>query len=229
MALCSAQLTVVQSAPATITTGADLRVDITITNTGTSSEEVLVEQGVGYEPIEPKPHFVDIPGYVTPKHYYWEATIGPGETKVFYFIERLTGGRGHYYIPAATAYVLDGGEYKSNTLSIKITCNANGVCEIYDAEDYRLCPEDCPSGGTDFYCDEMPDGICDPDCIGKVESVDPDCTGNETAPHAPTSSVPVQMAPKPPEDPGFPWFLAIGAVLVVLVAIGAYAFAMKKR
>ncbi len=31
-------------------------------------------------------------------------------------------------------------------------------------ESYRNCPQDCPSGSSDYYCDGLKDGICDPDC-----------------------------------------------------------------
>ncbi|PIU29620.1 hypothetical protein COT07_04995 [Candidatus Woesearchaeota archaeon CG07_land_8_20_14_0_80_44_23] len=34
------------------------------------------------------------------------------------------------------------------------------------------CPQDCPSGGKDGYCDGVKDGICDPDC---QKNQDPDC------------------------------------------------------
>ena len=49
------------------------------------------------------------------------------------------------------------------------TCN-NAVCE--PSESYETCPEDCPSGGKDDYCDGNRDHICDPDC---TEEADPDC------------------------------------------------------
>jgi len=31
-------------------------------------------------------------------------------------------------------------------------------------ENYQTCPQDCPSGGKDSYCDAQSDGRCDPDC-----------------------------------------------------------------
>ena len=39
----------------------------------------------------------------------------------------------------------------------------DGVCQ--DHESYGRCPEDCPSGEKDGYCDKLSDGKCDPDCI----------------------------------------------------------------
>jgi putative hemolysin len=41
-------------------------------------------------------------------------------------------------------------------------------------ESFNSCPEDCPSGGEDWYCDGVADGKCDPDCE-KINEKDPDC------------------------------------------------------
>lgn len=42
-------------------------------------------------------------------------------------------------------------------------------------ENYKKCPEDCPSGGIDAYCDGVKDGICDFDCSSEEEDID--CKG----------------------------------------------------
>ncbi|MEA3254932.1 MAG: DUF333 domain-containing protein [Candidatus Altiarchaeota archaeon] len=42
----------------------------------------------------------------------------------------------------------------------------NSVCEYSRGENQLTCPEDCPSGGKDDYCDRVGDGVCDPDCGG---------------------------------------------------------------
>lgn len=55
-------------------------------------------------------------------------------------------------------------------LSFDETVCGDGTCGL--PEDYETCPEDCPSGGWDAYCDGIKDGICDPDC---EEGADPDC------------------------------------------------------
>jgi putative hemolysin len=47
----------------------------------------------------------------------------------------------------------------------------DGVCVM--GETPETCPQDCPSGAEDYYCDGIADGICDPDCkFGE----DPDCS-----------------------------------------------------
>jgi len=64
----------------------------------------------------------------------------------------------------------------SQTVNQTITPNAsasgcgNGICD--STETYLSCPQDCPSGGKDGYCDGVKDGICDPDC---QKNQDPDC------------------------------------------------------
>ena len=55
-------------------------------------------------------------------------------------------------------------------LTFDATECGDGTCGL--PENYETCPEDCPSGGWDAYCDGVSDGICDPDC---EEGADPDC------------------------------------------------------
>jgi len=60
---------------------------------------------------------------------------------------------------------------KKTTTTIQL-CNKNKKCEPSLGENYKTCPQDCPSGSKDNYCDKVPDGICDPDC---TENEDSDC------------------------------------------------------
>ncbi len=60
-----------------------------------------------------------------------------------------------------------------NEADIKIesvTCDNNRICG--KGENYKNCPQDCPSGSKDGYCDKVSDGICDPDCASHK---DKDC------------------------------------------------------
>ena len=73
-------------------------------------------------------------------------------------------------------------------------------------ENFSTCPEDCPSGGWDAYCDGVEDGICDPDCLPED---DPDCKT-------------------------FPWALVggiIGGLLAILAAaaIAVYFFVFHRK
>jgi putative hemolysin len=47
-------------------------------------------------------------------------------------------------------------------LSFEETICGDGSCGV--PENYKTCPEDCPSGGWDEYCDGVKDGRVDPDC-----------------------------------------------------------------
>lgn len=49
------------------------------------------------------------------------------------------------------------------------TCG-DAVCQKH--ENYNNCPQDCPSGMKDNYCDKIKDNKCDPDCS---EKEDADC------------------------------------------------------
>ena len=43
----------------------------------------------------------------------------------------------------------------------------DGVCDAN--ENFKNCPDDCPSGGKDNYCDGVKDGKCDPDCSAEED------------------------------------------------------------
>lgn len=68
--------------------------------------------------------------------------------------------------------VKDGEEIEVTTLmnlSFDESLCGDGICML---ETYYGCPEDCPSGYGDGYCDKVDDGRCDPDC---VRGGDSDC------------------------------------------------------
>jgi len=50
----------------------------------------------------------------------------------------------------------------STTTIRKVFNCGNSVCD--SMENHKNCPQDCPSGSEDGYCDWIEDGICDPDC-----------------------------------------------------------------
>jgi hypothetical protein len=61
----------------------------------------------------------------------------------------------------------------TTTSNIQKTVCGNNICEVRLRENYGNCPKDCPSGQIDKYCDGIPDGICDSDCV--LPEQDPDC------------------------------------------------------
>ncbi|MFC2174755.1 hypothetical protein ACFLQ2_02685 [archaeon] len=179
LGLCSAQLVVTQSAPATATTGEAITVDIVVENVGNEIVDVVLEQMVGYTPLEPEPQDLGIEGFVTPLYYQWEFTLAPGDNSKVFFRERLDHAYNSYVVGSAVAYV--GGEtYESNSIRIEISCNANGVCEFEEGEQAINCPQDCAGGSEDFLCLPVEDGVCDPDCAKTTEGWDPDCTEEDS-------------------------------------------------
>ncbi|MEA3255225.1 MAG: hypothetical protein U9Q22_05275 [Candidatus Altiarchaeota archaeon] len=84
-----------------------------------------------------------------------------------------------YFRNAKTIRVYDPHDFPK--LSVDVSrfaklCN-DSICEPH--ENYQNCPQDCPSGGEDDYCDKVDDGICDPDCSPQE---DLDCVPSTTAP-----------------------------------------------
>lgn len=55
----------------------------------------------------------------------------------------------------------------TTTTTTKASCG-DDTCD--SGENYLNCKEDCPSGGSDLYCDRVPDGICDPDCSSEEDA-----------------------------------------------------------
>jgi hypothetical protein len=112
----------------------------------------------------------DCAAFVPPKapYYKWEFFINPNsEMTVSYRVKPLGIGTIEISPTVATTSI---GEFLSNSLTIKVKCNGNRICERN--ENYANCPEDCKSGLKDGYCDRVKDGACDPDC---AQGLDPDC------------------------------------------------------
>lgn len=78
------------------------------------------------------------------------------------------------------------------------TCK-NSVCD--PQESYETCPEDCPSGGSDDYCDERDDNWCDPDC---PKEADPDCRTEVTAQKQPEEVIRGEIAREETEENAVP-------------------------
>lgn len=104
----------------------------------------------------------------TSPRYEWSFSLGANEKKkIQYRVKPLNLG---VIKISPTIAETRKGKFYSNLLTIKVKCDANGLCE--GKENYGNCPEDCNSGGKDDYCDRVLDGICDPDCR---KEADPDC------------------------------------------------------
>jgi putative hemolysin len=69
----------------------------------------------------------------------------------------------------------DGTEVEvTELMGLRFTEHYCGDGSCHFSEFYATCPEDCPSGQQDDFCDEVIDGTCDPDCS---EDSDADCEG----------------------------------------------------
>jgi len=125
----------------------------------------------------------DCAAFLAPLYYGWTFPLKPDSRKTITY--RINATQiGKFTIPPTKVTVwlcpfssvkLEGaniGEFYSNSITIEVKCNGNGICEIDKGEYYKNCPEDCKSGGEDDYCDRIKDGKCDPDC--RPED-DPDC------------------------------------------------------
>ncbi|MEM2121941.1 MAG: DUF333 domain-containing protein [Candidatus Woesearchaeota archaeon] len=92
----------------------------------------------------------------------------------------------------------------------------NKICD--SQESYKNCPEDCPSGSKDGYCDKVKDGVCDIDC---KQGEDPDCPKNEN------------IAPKGVEKQennlNIWFFISLIFVLLVLVLVLIAIFKRKPK
>ena len=77
------------------------------------------------------------------------------------------------YIPynenTARIEMYNSGNSKIMDIDVSSFANTCGdkICQEY--ESYESCPQDCPSGGRDGFCDGISDAICDPDCTGKTD------------------------------------------------------------
>jgi putative hemolysin len=80
----------------------------------------------------------------------------------------------------------------------------DGICVI--GENYNNCPEDCPSGSYDGYCDRVKDGKCDPDC---EVSADQDCLMLTTT----TTTLPVEKPPRPI----YIYLIFVGVIVAIII------------
>ncbi|MEM0330913.1 MAG: PGF-CTERM sorting domain-containing protein [Archaeoglobaceae archaeon] len=158
-----------------------VEIKLRITNGENSEMKVFVTEfhvaGLEYpDPIEVK--FVKYQAFKLP-YYGWSLSVPAKSSKEIV-----------YHIKA------------SIPTTIKILCNANGVCE--KGESYANCPEDCETGIADDNCDGVKDDKVDPDC---APGFDPDST-------MVTPTVTPTATPKA-FIPGFESIFAITALIAV--------------
>ncbi len=101
-----------------------------------------------------------------------------------------------------------------------VMCNNNGVCQAERGENFLSCAADCPSGGSDEFCDEIFDARCDPDCQaqGRPEK-DTDCTCGNGACDGREDSYTCEADCGKQGNP-FMKYMIGGIVLLLLVLVG---------
>jgi len=104
-------------------------------------------------------------------------------------------------------------------LSFDETTCGDGTCGM--PEDYTNCPQDCPSGSEDGYCDGIHEGICDFDCS---PAKDPDCIGTEKG----YSETPTPETPTLSQPWESPLIWGTG-IIVLIIIIGLMVYLMIRR
>jgi len=104
--------------------------------------------------------------------YIWEREVelDPKEEVSYEFKIKINKLIGNEVILLPATFETDSLVFSSGKVEVRVTKCGDGICGA--GENYLTCPQDCPSGGEDNYCDGVRDGICDPDCM---ENEDVDC------------------------------------------------------
>ena len=106
------------------------------------------------------------------------------------------------------------------------TCG-NSICEGH--ESYESCTKDCSSGGQDDFCDEIKDGVCDPDCSVKT---DVDCesigaNGNASIIAKPSEKEIIEEAEEAKEKSNYLLWILLISVAVILILL--FLFVKRKK
>jgi len=122
----------------------------------------------------------EVSGGTKPYSYTWSSDEGVLGNKDEFILSNLSKPAGEWKTINLKVYDANG-DYDSESVMIGFyqVCNKDGVCytnaHTKAGEDYLNCPQDCPSGSPDGYCDKVKDARCDPDCKWLE---DPDCVCN---------------------------------------------------
>lgn len=118
----------------------------------------------------------------------------------------------------------------SKIMDIDISSYANtcGNARCEDYESYESCTKDCKSGSMDDFCDELKDGICDPDCSVKT---DVDCTEkdertNQTIAATPQRERQIEPEAEIREKPNYLIWILLALAIVILILLFLF---IKKR
>lgn len=139
-----------------------------------------------------------------------------------------------YYKEAEEVVIFKNGEriFGYDVGSFADVCG-DGSCQFH--ESYENCPEDCPSGLRDDFCDMKADNKCDPDCSLEM---DPDCEEEfvvETKEPEKESEIeeelreePVKAERKVKEDKISLMYYIIPSLFVILIVVGLSVLSRNK-
>jgi hypothetical protein len=190
---------------ANATPGTELAIGLKISNHGVEHVNVHVYEDLqlGLEYLDTNELGYHIYEGLKIPYYTWKISLDPGSTKTLTYrvIPKDVG-----LITFPSAIVIDefGNQVESNTTDLMITCKPNGSCNL--GENTIFCPQDCPSGSADGFCDGIQDKRIDPDC---QSGFDPDRP-------KPTQITPTQTTP-------LNSFIGAAAVL------GAFTILLRKK
>ncbi len=93
-------------------------------------------------------------------YYDWCLEIPASSTESVTFTAAPTSVGYYSFMP--TSVFAGGLSYTASSPPFKVVCAPDGICG--EGENCLFCPEDCPTGTKDGFCDLAADGINDPDC-----------------------------------------------------------------
>lgn len=215
----AAQVSLERSLPDEVFEGSPLVVRINISNSGTVSEDIAVEERVFMpaEYVEPKAPKVKMWGGLSVEYLEWNLSVGPGSSETLSYILRPTSP-GLFGFPPTI--VRGKGISYGESGQVLVRCVPDGKCD--PGENVMNC-EDCTTGIADGNCDYKEDDRCDPDC---EEGYDPDC---ETAskPASDTGITPT-TPPKAGEN-NTVYLIALIVIIVILLLALALVKVRRKK
>ena len=159
--------------PAEVSTGQIINIEIKVTNDLTSTaifklKEQLPNNVKFISPAEPDGYS----GEVNLPYFEETFSLAPQETFSFTYSVKVDIPGALSLSPTTIVKLDDNQRFFSEPIQIQIDCIPDGLCQ--DNDNFLNCPQDCPSGSEDNYCDLQIDGVCDSDCTEEDVDCDKD-------------------------------------------------------
>jgi len=186
-----AELIVVKTGPSEITIGENINVMISITNEGLAPVNATVtEYLANVNPVDPATaNYIDYNSSqgtaVLPPYYFWDVELqAGGKHDINYTIAAKTVG----VLSIGPTDVYAGGmKFRSNSVTVNVLCDENGVCDTSIGETHLTCPSDCAAPPEEDMTPAPLNPIPYPtDVPTPKETVEPTPTAEATAEPTPT-------------------------------------------